>query len=142
MDDFTSQTTSLVQNPLFRGAQGSNTEVCMSPVRIEEQKQPLTVIAHKSSIRLPSYAGDGDGEAPTSKSHIKVSLITVKACKKIQSSRHLNTQPLSSNQLHHSHAAAHKREQYVEIELSDSNDSLESLEEEDSKAAEAASPIV
>ena len=135
MDDFTSQTTSLVQN-LVRGAQGSEMEVCMSPAQIEEHKQPLSAIASKSSIRLPSYA-NGSGEAQN-KSPIKVPLITVKACKKIQSSQHLNIKPLSSNQLIQSHTAQ-KREHYMEIELSDSNDSLESLD--DSKAAEAASPL-
>ena len=55
-------------------------------------------------------------------------LITVKACKKIQSSRLLFIEPLSSNLVGQS-STAQKREDYVEIELTDSNDSLESLDE-------------
>ena len=54
----------------------------------------------------------------------------------MQSTQHLNIKPLSSNQLVQSHTAQ-KREHYLEIEISDSNDSLESLDE----AAEAASPL-
>ena len=112
-------------------------DICMSPAQIEEQKQPLKAIASKSSNRLPSYA-NGDGRKAKNKSPIKVSLVTVKACKKMQSSTHMNIKPLSSNDLGQSHTVQ-KREQYLEIELSDSNDSLESIDDE--KAAEAASPL-
>ena len=95
----------------------------------------MTGLASKSSIRLHSYA-DGSGKAQKKSSMKEVSLITVKACKKIQSSRLLHIEPLSSNLVGQS-STAQKREDYVEMELSDSNDSLESLDE----ASQAANPL-